>query len=66
MFPLQYFNTYTWTSPDRKTHNQIDHVLTDKKWHPSLVDAQSFREAGCDTDHYLTVAKVRQRLSASK
>jgi hypothetical protein len=25
-----------------------------------------FREADCDTDHYLVVAKVRERLTASK
>jgi len=57
---------YTWTSPDWKTHNQIDHILTDRKWHSSVLDVQSFREADCDTDHYLLVAKVRERLAVSK
>jgi hypothetical protein len=27
---------------------------------------QSFREADCDTDHYLVVAKVRERLAVIK
>jgi hypothetical protein len=29
---LPHCNTYkyTWTSPDRKTHNQIDHILVDR------------------------------------
>jgi hypothetical protein len=27
---------------------------------------QSFRGAGCDTDHYLVVAKVRERLAVRK
>jgi len=57
---------YTWTSPDGKTHNQIDHILVDRKWHSSILDARSFRGADCNTDHYLLDAKPRERLTVSK
>jgi len=40
--------------------------LIDRKWHWSILDVQSFRGADCDTDHYLAVAKVRERLTVSK
>jgi len=40
--------------------------LIEERWDSNTVYVQSFRGADCDTDHYLVVAKVRQRLSVSK
>jgi hypothetical protein len=31
IFPHCNIHKYTWTSPDEKTHNQIDNILLDKK-----------------------------------
>jgi len=58
MFLHQNIHKYTWTSPDGKTHNQIDHILIDRRWHSSILDVRSFRRADCDTDHYLMDAKI--------
>jgi len=66
MFLHQNIQKYTWTSPDGKTHNQIDHILIEKRWHSSILDVRSFRGAACDTDHYVVVAIVRERLEISK
>jgi hypothetical protein len=63
---LSLSSVYTWTSPDGKTHNQIDHILIDRRWNSSILDVRSFRGANCDTDHYLVVAKVRERLAVNK
>ena len=38
MFPHRNIHEYTWISPDGKTHNQIDHVLIDRRWHSSVLD----------------------------
>jgi hypothetical protein len=40
--------------------------LTDKRWRSRILDVQYFRGADSDTDHYLVVAKVRERLVVSK
>jgi len=66
MLPHRNIHKYTWTSPDGKTHNQNDHVLIDRRWHSSVLDVRSFRGADCDTDHYLVIAQVRERLAVGK
>jgi hypothetical protein len=50
------------------THNQIDHILIDRTRHSTVqvLDIRSFREADCDTDHYMVVARVRERLAVIK
>jgi hypothetical protein len=68
MFPHRNIHKYTWTSPDGKIHNQIDHtrILVNSRRHSDVLDVRSFRAADCDSDHYLVVAKVRERLAVNK
>jgi len=66
MFPHRNIHKYTWTSPDGKAHIQIDHILIYGRGHSSILEERSFREADCDTDHYLVVAKVGKRLAVNK
>jgi hypothetical protein len=66
MLPHRKIHKYTWTSPTENTHNQIDHILIDRRRHSSVLDVRSFRGADCDTGHCLVVAKMRERLAVSK
>jgi hypothetical protein len=40
--------------------------LIDRRRHSNILDVRSFRGADCDSDHYLVVAKVRERLAVGK
>ena len=66
MFLRQNIHKYTWSSPETKTPNQIDHILIDWRWHSSILGVQSFRGAAFDTAHYLLVAKFRESLLVSQ
>jgi hypothetical protein len=66
IFPHQNIRKYTCAYPDGQTHNQIDHMLIDRRWNSSMLDVRSFRGADCDTYLYLVVAKIRERLAVSK
>jgi endonuclease/exonuclease/phosphatase family metal-dependent hydrolase len=65
MFPHRSIYKYIWTSPDGKSHNQIDHILVDRRRYSNVLDVRSLRAADSDSDHYLVVAKVRERLAVN-
>jgi len=66
MFPHRNIHKYTWTSSVGKTHNQIDHLLIDRRWHSSILDVRRFRGADCDIDNHLAIAKIRGKLAVGK
>jgi hypothetical protein len=37
-----------------------------RRRHSNVLDDRSFRAADCDTEHYLVVAKVRERVAVNK
>jgi hypothetical protein len=66
MCPHSNVHKFIWTSTAGKTHNQIDHILTDRRPYSSVFDVRYFKGADCDTGHCLVVAIVREKLAVSK
>jgi hypothetical protein len=40
MFSHHNIHKFTWTPPDGKAHNIIDHIVIDRRWHSSILDAE--------------------------
>ena len=66
LFPHRDIHKISWISADGDTHNQIDHILINRKFRSALQDVRSYRGADCDTDHHLVIAKVKVRLKMNK
>jgi hypothetical protein len=63
-FPHGDIHKHIWTPLDGDTSS--DHVLIEKRQYSIILCVRSFWGAYCDTDHYLVVAKLRERISVSK
>lgn len=62
-FPHKNIHKGTWKKPGSDIVNQIDHVLVDNRHATSISNVQTCRGASCDSDHYLVIAVVKQRIA---
>jgi hypothetical protein len=62
-FSRKNIHKHTWTAPDGKTKNQIDHIIIDKRHQTSIKNVRSYRSADGDTDHFLVIASLSLKLS---
>ena len=56
MFLHRNIYKYTWTSHDVNTHNQIDHILMERRWYSYKFDVRSSR--GTDYDAIWCLQKL--------
>ena len=58
LFPHKTIHKTTWTSPDGKTENQIDHITIGRKWRRSLRDVRVKRGADAASAELKTKLKA--------
>jgi len=66
LFQHKEIHKMTWRSTDMQYFSQIDHLLIDSQHVSHLMDVRSHRCANVDSDHYLTVSRLRARISNAK
>lgn len=54
--------TWTWESPDGRTHNQIDYILVQRRLVSSIHNSRAYPSADCGSDHQLVMANVKLKL----
>ena len=57
---------YTWTTPEGLQRNQIDFVLTPRRWFSSVTNVKTYPGADCGSDHELLLAKLKVKLKRLK
>ena len=62
VFPHKDIHKYTWTSPNSKFKNQIDHITINNKFRRSMTDTRTYRGADMGSDHNLVLAKIKLKL----
>ena len=65
LFPHRNIHKLTWSSPNGRDQNQIDHLMDNSMWRRSLLDIRVRRGADANSDHHLVTAKVRLKLTAA-
>ena len=53
---------HTWTSPGGAIKNQIDYILSDKRYRNGIKNSKSMPGADCESDHNPVVTRVQIKL----
>ena len=57
----------TWKHPDpQKKGSQIDHVMIRRRQQNTVKDVRTYRGACADTDHYMVVTTMKQKINRNK
>ena len=62
-FEHKWIHKTAWILPDNKTMNEVDHILVNERWKSAVQDVRTYLGPNCDSDHWMVMAKIKQRIS---
>ena len=62
IFPHREIHKRACVYLDRKTKNQIDHTLVNRKFRTCVIDTRAMRTADVASDHFLVRSTIRLKL----
>jgi endonuclease/exonuclease/phosphatase family metal-dependent hydrolase len=65
-YQYQDIHKVTWTSPDNKICNQINHIFIGRRHCMNVCDVTSVRGAESESDHFLVTAKIRVKIKGNE
>lgn len=66
MFPRKDIFKYTWTFPNRRHKNQIDHGLINSRFKNLIQNIRNLREADINSNHLLIVIWMKVKIKKNK
>ncbi|XP_020628455.1 craniofacial development protein 2-like [Orbicella faveolata] len=66
LFKHRDIHKITWTSPNARDGNQIDHITINGRHRGSLMDTRAMRGADANSDHHMVMEKVILKLCSTK
>ncbi|KAL9977741.1 hypothetical protein ACROYT_G015180 [Oculina patagonica] len=58
LFKHRDIHKITWTSPNGRDQNQIDHIIINGRYRGSLLDTRAMRGADANSDHSMVMGKL--------
>ena len=59
LFQHHHRHLYCWVSPDKKTRNQTDYIMINKKWKGSVQNTKTRPGSDSNSDHQLLVIDLQ-------
>ena len=58
LFKHRDIHKITWTSPNARDQNQIDHIIINGRYRGSLMDTRAMRGADANSDHHMVMGRL--------
>ena len=66
LFKHRHIHKLTWISPNGRDHNQIDHIIVNRRYKRSLLNTRAMKGVDANSDYQLVLSRVKLKLCRAK